>query len=62
MASEYAKYVVDERAKRAINHPVPAYNYACNVIGGRWCQAELIIMKDPKTAYEYAQEIGRAHV
>ena len=54
MASEYARYVVNKRAKKAMEDPRKAYRYAYNVIKGRWCQAEPCIMKDPQSACLYA--------
>ena len=57
MASEYAKYVVDERAKKTMEDPGKAHRYARDVIKGRWYQAELTIMTDPYWAYCYASEI-----
>ena len=38
-------------------YPQHIFNYALNVIQGRWPEAEHIIMKDPKYAYLYALEI-----
>ena len=43
-----------KRAKEAIKDPGEAYWYAHTVIGGRWCQAELTIMKDHEYALDYA--------
>ena len=67
MTSEYVKYVVNERAKEVMEDLDQACRYARDVIKGRWCQAELTIVKDPWYASWYAREvingqIGRAHV
>mgnify|MGYP003326309062 FL=1 len=43
-----------KRARIAIKTPRSAYLYAREIIGGRWCQAELTIMKDPQWACDYA--------
>jgi hypothetical protein len=40
-----------------IKDPEYAYNYARDVIQGRWKEAEPIIMKDPYRAYNYALNI-----
>ena len=38
--------------------PENACDYACNVIKGRWKEAEDIIKTDPEYAYYYARYIG----
>ena len=45
--------MASKRAKEAIEDPKEAYLYARDVIKGRWCQAELTIMKVPQYAYYY---------
>ena len=57
MASEYARYVVNERAKKVMEDLDQACRYASDVIKGRWCQAELTIMKDPDYAYHYTKDV-----
>ena len=37
--------------------PREAFNYAHDVIEGRWPEAEPIIMQEPKSAYWYAQDV-----
>ncbi len=44
-------------AKEALKDPINAFEYALNVIGGRWPEAEPVIMQDAYAACEYACNI-----
>ena len=39
------------------NSPLRALDYAKDVIGGRWPEAEFVIMRRPERAYEYARDV-----
>ena len=44
-----------EMAVEAMSSAMTAYQYADSVLGYRWCQAELLIMRDPLWALAYAR-------
>jgi len=56
----YLRHHTPSSWKKAIfSDPRLAYNYVCEVIEGRWPEAEKTISKDPEYAYLYASEIIR---
>jgi hypothetical protein len=57
LATKHKKPIQDARTKAAMQDPGYAYNYARDVIGGRWPEAEKVIASDPEYAYRYARDV-----
>jgi hypothetical protein len=47
------------KEKEIAKDPEWAYNYARDIIRGRWPETEAVIAKDPELAYEYARGVIR---
>ena len=50
-----------EEASKDPNAPYWAYWYACEVIEGRWPEAEPVILTSPQWAYWYARDVIESH-
>ena len=57
LATKHENPIQKSRIKVAMKDPVSAYEYAQDVIGGRWPEAEKVIASDPVSAFLYAQDV-----
>ena len=57
LATKHENPIQDARTKAAMKDPYSAYQYARDIIQGRWPEGERVIASDPNFAYRYARDV-----